>query len=227
MFFYPFDYTFLLLIPALILAFYAQSRVKSTYSSLSQKRCRAGFTGHEVAEQLIAQNNLPIRVEEILGQLTDHYDPSREVLRLSLGVARGVSIADYSIAAHEVGHALQKREKYGAFVLRSTLVPIATIGSQAAFPLFFIGLIFAFRPLMDIGIVFFSLAVLFQLMTLPVEYDASRRAYGALTRSGLVTAEEQPNVKKMLNAAALTYVAATAMAALQLLRLILLRQSRD
>jgi hypothetical protein len=126
-----------------------------------------------------------------------------------------------------VGHALQKREKYGAFVLRSTLVPVATIGSQAAFPLFFIGLIFAFRPLMDIGIVFFSLAVLFQLVTLPVEYDASRRAYGALTRSGLVTAEEQPNVKKMLDAAALTYVAATAMAALQLLRLILLRQSRD
>jgi len=227
MFFYPFDYTFILLIPALILAFYAQSKVKSTYTTLSQKRSRAGLSGFEVAQQLIEQNNLPIRLEEIPGQLTDHYDPSREILRLSNSVARGGSIADYSIAAHEVGHALQKREKYGAFALRSILVPVASIGSQAAFPLFLIGLIFSFRLLMDVGIIFFSLAVLFQVVTLPVEYDASRRAYLALTNSGLVAVDEQQDIKRMLNAAALTYVAATAMAALQLLRLILLRQSRD
>ncbi|MCX6090331.1 MAG: zinc metallopeptidase [Candidatus Atribacteria bacterium] len=227
MYFYGFDATFLILIPALILAFYAQFRVKNTYSSLSQVEAEAGVTGIEVAERLVSQNNLPVKVEEIPGELTDHYDPRTEVLRLSSSVARGHSIADYSIAAHEVGHALQKRESYGAFAFRSALVPVAQFGSTLAFPLFFIGLIFTLRPLMDIGIIFFSAAVLFQLVTLPVEYNASGRAYQILVRSGFIASGEQPYIKKMLNAAALTYVAATAMAALQLLRLILLRQSRD
>jgi Zn-dependent membrane protease YugP len=166
-------------------------------------------------------------VEEIPGALNDHYDPTRDVLRLSSSVARGASIADYGIVAHEVGHVMQKKEGYSFFTLRSTLVPVAGFGSQLALPLFFIGLIFAFRPLMDLGIIFFSLAVLFQLITLPVEYDASRRAMVLLERSGLVGLEERPLVREMLNAAALTYVAATAVAALQLVRLFLLRESRD
>jgi Zn-dependent membrane protease YugP len=225
--FFPFDYTFLLLIPALILAFYAQSKVSSTYASLSRKKARAGLAGWQVAQELLGVLGLPVKVEEIPGALNDHYDPTRDVLRLSSSVARGASIADYGIVAHEVGHVMQKKEGYSFFTLRSTLVPVAGFGSQLALPLFFIGLIFAFRPLMDLGIIFFSLAVLFQLITLPVEYDASRRAMVLLERSGLVGLEERPLVREMLNAAALTYVAATAVAALQLVRLFLLRESRD
>jgi len=222
-----FDYTFILLIPALILAFYAQAKVSSAYSKLSKKRASAGLTGREIAEMLVESLGLRVKVEEIPGALTDHYDPTREVLRLSQAVANGSSIADYSIVAHEVGHVLQKREQYPAFAFRSALVPVASFGSQLALPLFLIGLIFYLPALMNIGIIFFSLAVLFQLVTLPVEYNASSRAYLVLDKAGLVTAEEKPYIKQMLNAAALTYVAATAMAALQLLRLVLLRGSRD
>ncbi len=222
-----FDYTFILLIPALILAFYAQAKVSSAYSKLSKKRASAGLTGREVAEMLVESLGLRVKAEEIPGALTDHYDPTREVLRLSQAVANGSSIADYSIVAHEVGHVLQKREQYPAFAFRSALVPVASFGSQLALPLFLIGLIFYLPALMNIGIIFFSLAVLFQLVTLPVEYNASSRAYLVLDKAGLVTAEEKPYIKQMLNAAALTYVAATAMAALQLLRLVLLRGSRD
>jgi len=222
-----FDYTFILLIPALILAFYAQAKVSSAYSKLSKKRASAGLTGREVAEMLVESLGLRVKVEEIPGALTDHYDPTREVLRLSQAVANGSSIADYSIVAHEVGHVLQKREQYPAFAFRSALVPVASFGSQLALPLFLIGLIFYLPALMNVGIIFFSLAVLFQLVTLPVEYNASSRAYLVLDKAGLVTAEEKPYIKQMLNAAALTYVAATAMAALQLLRLVLLRGSRD
>ncbi|MCX7668421.1 MAG: zinc metallopeptidase, partial [Atribacterota bacterium] len=148
-------------------------------------------------------------------------------LRLSSSVARGTSIADYGIVAHEIGHVMQKKKGYSFFAFRSALVPVAGFGSQLALPLFFIGLIFAVRPLMDLGIIFFSLAVLFQLVTLPVEYDASRRAMVLLERTGLLGFEEKPLAQRMLSAAALTYVAATAVAALQLLRLFLLRESRD
>ncbi len=227
MFFYPFDYTFVLLIPALILAFYAQSKVANTYAALSRKKARVGLSGWQVAQELMNALGLRIRMEEIPGSLNDHYDPARDVLRLSSTVARGTSIADYGIVAHEIGHVLQKREGYSFFALRSSLVPIASFGSQLALPLFFIGLLFALRPLMDIGILFFSLAVLFQLITLPVEYDASRRATMVLERVGLLAADEKPLAKAMLNAAALTYVAATAVSALQLIRLLLIRGSRD
>ncbi|MGC8777413.1 MAG: zinc metallopeptidase [Candidatus Caldatribacteriaceae bacterium] len=227
MFFFPFDYTFLLLIPALILAFYAQNRVASTYAFLSRKKAQAGLSGWQVAQELLRSLGLPVNVEEIPGALNDHYDPAKGALRLSSAVARGTSIADYGIVAHEVGHMMQKKEGYSFFALRSTLVPVANFGSQLALPLFFIGLIFALRPLMDLGIVFFSLAVLFQLITLPVEYDASRRAMVLLERTGLLSLEEKPLARKMLNAAALTYVAATAVAALQLLRLLLLRERHD
>jgi len=225
-FFLPFDFTFIFLIPALILALYAQSRVKGTYETLSRRRAVAGMMGFEVARLLTERMDLDLRIEEIKGTLNDHYDPSRGVLRLSSSVARGYSIADYSIAAHEVGHALQKKDNYAGFTVRSFLVPVAGFGSQLALPLFFFGFLFAFRPLMDIGIIFFSAAVLFQLVTLPVEYNASSRAYQVLDSAGLVAAEERPLVKKMLNAAALTYVAATAMAALQLVRLLFLRGAR-
>ncbi|MEN3185835.1 MAG: zinc metallopeptidase [Atribacterota bacterium] len=227
MFFLPFDYTFLLLIPALVLAFYAQGRVTNTYAFLSRKRAQAGLSGWQVAQELLNTLGLHLKVEEIPGSLTDHYDPSKGVLRLSSSVARGTSIADYGIVAHEIGHVMQKKEGYALFAFRSALVPVAGFGSQLALPLFFIGLIFVIRPLMDLGILFFSFAVLFQLATLPVEYDASRRAMVLLERTGLLGFEEKPLAQKMLSAAALTYVAAAAVAALQLLRLFLLRESRD
>lgn len=222
-----FDPTFLLLIPALILALYAHARVSQAYATLSRKRSRAGLSGWQVAEALVGQLGLRVRLEEIPGALTDHYDPSREVLRLSRAVARGTSIADLAIVAHEVGHVLQKREGYTPFAIRSTLVPVAGFGSQLALPLFFLGFLFAFRPLMDIGILLFSVAVLFQLVVLPVEFDASRRALRVLERFGFLESDEKPMAQEMLRAAALTYVAATAVAALQLVRLFLLRESRE
>ena len=186
-----------------------------------EKRSRAGLSGFEVVTA-VQQNNLSLRVEETPGQLTDHYDPSREILRLSTGVARGGSIADYSIAAHEVGHALQKREKYGAFALRSILVPVASIGSQAAFPLFFIGLIFSFRFLMDIGIIFFSLAVLFKC-TLPVRIRCQPSSLCSLTNSGIVAVDEQRILKCSISVN-LYYLQPWLP---YNVRLILLRQSRD
>ncbi len=222
-----FDATFLILIPALFLALYAHTKVTQTYAVLSRKRARVGLSGWQVAKDFVEQLGLRVRIEEIPGALTDHYDPSREVLRLSQAVARGTSIADLAIVAHEVGHVLQKREGYAPFALRSTLVPVAGFGSQLALPLFFLGFLFAFRPLMDIGILLFSFAVLFQLVVLPVEFDASRRALHVLERLGLVSNEERPLVQQMLRAASLTYVAATAVAALQLIRLFLLRESRE
>ncbi|MEN3202470.1 MAG: zinc metallopeptidase [Atribacterota bacterium] len=222
-----FDATFLILIPALLLALYAHTKVTQTYAVLSRKRARVGLSGWQVAKDFVEQLGLRVRIEEIPGALTDHYDPSREVLRLSQAVARGTSIADLAIVAHEVGHVLQKREGYAPFALRSTLVPVAGFGSQLALPLFFLGFLFAFRPLMDIGILLFSFAVLFQLVVLPVEFDASRRALHVLERLGLVSNEERPLVQQMLRAASLTYVAATAVAALQLIRLFLLRESRE
>ncbi|WP_427365779.1 zinc metallopeptidase [Candidatus Caldatribacterium saccharofermentans] len=221
------DPTFLILIPALLLALYAHTKVTQTYALLSRKRARVGLSGLQVAEELVQHLGLRVKIEEIPGALTDHYDPSREALRLSRSVARGTSVADLAIVAHEVGHVLQKREGYSAFALRSVLVPVAGFGSQLALPLFFLGFLFALRPLMDLGILFFSLAVLFQLVTLPVEFDASRRAYGVLDRLGFIAPEEKPLVRQMLSAAALTYVAATAIAALQLVRLLLLRESRE
>lgn len=221
------DPTFLILIPALLLALYAHTKVTQTYALLSRKRARVGLSGLQVAEELVQHLGLRVKIEEIPGALTDHYDPSRETLRLSRSVARGTSVADLAIVAHEVGHVLQKREGYSAFALRSVLVPAAGFGSQLALPLFFLGFLFALRPLMDLGILFFSLAVLFQLVTLPVEFDASRRAYSILDRLGFITPEEKPLVRQMLSAAALTYVAATAVAALQLVRLLLLRESRE
>lgn len=222
-----FDATFLILIPALFLALYAHTKVTQTYAVLSRKRARVGLSGWQVAKEFVEQLGLRVHIEEIPGALTDHYDPSREVLRLSRAVARGTSIADLAIVAHEVGHVLQKREGYAPFALRSTLVPVAGFGSQLALPLFFFGFLFAFRPLMDIGILLFSFAVLFQLVVLPVEFDASRRALRVLERLGLVSNEEKPLVRQMLRAASLTYVAATAVAALQLIRLFLLRESRE
>jgi Zn-dependent membrane protease YugP len=227
-----FDSTYLLLIPALIFAFWAQWKVQSTYQRYSKVSAANGRSGREIALGIMARNGISdVGVEEVGGMLSDHYDPRVKAVRLSAQNYRDHSIASIAVAAHEVGHVLQHAEGYAPLQIRTLLAPVASFGSMLAFPLFFIGLIFTMPGispvLMDLGIIFFTAAVLFQVVTLPVEFDASKRALAQLTSSGAVMPEEVSQAKKVLDAAALTYVAAAAMAALQLLRMILLRNSRD
>lgn len=223
-----FDNTIIILIPAIILTLYAQYKVKTTYSKYSKILAKNGLTGKETAEELLLGNHLSnIKIEPIEGQLSDHYDPRQKKLGLSKEIYYGESIAAQGIIAHEIGHALQDAEKYFPLSLRSNLVPVTNIGSQMAVPLFLIGFIFSFPALMDIGIIAFSLAVLFQLITLPVEFNASKRAVNLLVGANIVSDTEEINsVKKVLNAAALTYVAAASVAVFQLLRLVVLRNRR-
>lgn len=225
MFFY--DPTFILLIPALLFALYAQSKVNGTFQRYLRVYASSGMTGAEVARRILDSNGLyDVAVERIHGHLTDHYDPRQRVLRLSQAVYGGTSVAALGVAAHEAGHALQHANNYVPLGIRNNLFPVANIGSQMAFPLFFMGLIFRWDTLMLVGIWFFIAALAFQLVTLPVEFNASRRAIAQLSSGGYITQSEVPHAKKVLDAAALTYIAATAMALSQLLRLLVLRNSR-
>ena len=226
-----FDPTMVLLVPALIFAFWAQWKVQSTYKKFSRVPAANGRTGREMALAIMARNGVAdVSVEQVGGVLSDHYDPRTKTVHLSSGIARGDSVASIAVAAHEVGHVLQHAQGYPALALRSGIAPVVSICSTAAFPLFMIGLLFNIpgvsKVLMDLGILFFTGAVLFQLITLPVEFDASKRALAQLTSSGDLRPQEVGQAKQVLDAAALTYVAAAAMAALQLLRLVLLRNSR-
>ncbi|MFH1680489.1 MAG: zinc metallopeptidase [Candidatus Eisenbacteria bacterium] len=223
-----FDLTFVLIIPALALAGWAQWRVRSAYSEFSRVRSRGGRRGAEVAAAILRSNGLgSVRVEAVRGALTDHYDPKARAVRLSEGNYASDSIAAVSIAAHEVGHAIQHGSGYAPLQLRHAIFPVANIGSSLAFPLFFIGFLAQIRPLIDLGILFFAGAVLFSVVTLPVEFNASRRALAQLRDGSLLSADEMGGAKKVLDAAALTYVAATTMALLQLVRLLLLRGRQD
>ncbi|MGH7730418.1 MAG: zinc metallopeptidase [Candidatus Eiseniibacteriota bacterium] len=226
-----FDPTMIILIPALIFAFWAQWKVQHTYKKFSQVRAANGRTGREMALSIMSRNGVAdVAVEEVGGILSDHYDPRVKKVRLSEHNYRDSSISSIAVAAHEVGHVLQHAQGYMPLAFRTTLAPVAQIGSFAAFPLFMIGLIFGgpwAKGLMDLGIIFFTGAVLFQVITLPVEFNASNRALAQLTESGSLMPEEVGQAKQVLDAAALTYVAAAAMAALQLLRLVLIRNSRD
>jgi hypothetical protein len=227
-----FDSTFLLLIPPLIFALWAQWKVQHTYQRFSRVPAGVGRSGREIALAIMARNGVSdVKVEEVGGVLSDHYDPRAKAVRLSHHNYREHSIASIAVAAHEVGHVLQHAEGYVPLQIRSLLAPVAGFGSMLAFPLFFIGLIFGAspisKPMMDLGILLFTGAVLFQVVTLPVEFDASRRALAQITSTGAVMPEEVAQAKQVLDAAALTYVAGAAMAAMQLLRLILLRNSRD
>ena len=225
-FFY--DPTFILLIPAVILALWAQVKVKSTFAKYEKVLAGRGLSGAEVAQRLLGDAGLGnVQIEEVQGKLSDHYDPRTRILRLSPPISRGRSVAALGVAAHEVGHAIQHQNAYSPFQVRQAIVPAANFGSTLAFPLFFIGILFSAPKLMDIGIVFFSAAVVFQLVTLPVEFNASSRALVLLESRGYLAGEEVGQAKKVLSAAALTYVAATAMAVLELVRLLILRQSRD
>ena len=225
------DPTFLLAIPALILAFYAQAKVKSAYAKYSQVFASSRLTGAQAAYQLLNAGGAgQVAIEKVAGQLTDHYDPRKKVLRLSDGVHNSPSIAALGIAAHETGHALQDQAHYQPMALRSAIYPVANIGSTLAFPVFLVGLLFSGRSsalFMDIGILLFAGAVAFSLITLPVEFDASKRALALLGDRNLLSPDELVGAKKVLSAAAMTYVASTAMAATQLLRMFLLRGSRD
>ena len=222
-----FDGTIFILIPSIILTLYAQYKIKTTYLKYSKILAKSGLSGGETAERLLLQNNLSnIKIEPIEGSLSDHYDPRQKKLGLSKEIYYGKSIAAQGIVAHEIGHALQDAKNYFPLSLRSNLVPVSNIGSRMAIPLFLIGFIFSFPGLMDIGIIAFSLAVLFQVVTLPVEFNASKRAVGLLVNANIISDTEIVSVKKVLNAAALTYVAAASVAVFQLLRLIVLRNRR-
>lgn len=223
MFYY--DPYFLLLIPAFILAMYAQGRVRSMYTRYSKVPASSGYNGAQAARMILDSQGLrDVPVEEISGTLTDHYDPLRKILRLSSGVYKGRSLASVGIAAHEAGHAVQHSRVYLPLMIRSGIFPVASFGSWLAFPLFLIGFLFRTPVLMDLGILIFAGVVLFQLVTLPVEFNASRRAMKLLNSTSVVTADEALHTRKVLNAAALTYLAVTAVAVLHLVRLILLRR---
>ncbi|NLP36192.1 MAG: zinc metallopeptidase [Firmicutes bacterium] len=225
------DATWILILPALLFAMWAQGRVRWAYQRFSRVPSRAGLTGAQVARRILDSAGLyDIPVEMTPGELTDHFDPRKKVVRLSPGVYQGSSLAALGIAAHETGHALQHDEGYFPLAFRNNIFPVAYLGSQLAFPLFFIGFIFstgALAGLMDIGILLFCFAIIFQLVTLPVEFNASNRAMARLTSGGYLTTEEVGPTKQVLSAAALTYVAAVAVAVTQLLRLLILRGRRD
>ncbi len=220
----------LLIIPPMILALIAQGMVKSAYAKYSRIGAASRITGAQVAQMLLGQGGAGnVTVEEVKGQLTDHYDPRKKALRLSQGVYGSSSLAALGIAAHETGHALQHHERYAPLNIRNVIYPVANIGSTLAFPLFFIGMLSGTGStlLMDIGIFLFMGAVFFTVITLPVEFNASKRAIALLGNQGYLGPQELVGAKKVLRAAALTYVAATATAVLQLLRLLMIRGSRD
>ena len=225
-FFY--DWTYILLIPALILSMWAQFRVSSTFSRFSKVRASSGMTATQMAEQLLhAEGVYDVSVERTRGNLTDHYDPKNMVLRLSDSTANSTSVAALGVAAHEAGHVLQHRDGYAPLMLRTAAVPVVNIGSNLSWPLFLVGLIFSWEPLLYAGIALFALAVLFAIITLPVEFNASKRALAALETNGyLQPGEEMRGAKKVLSAAAMTYVASAFMAIMQLLRLLAIAGSR-
>ncbi len=209
---------FIMIIPALLLSIYAQIKVKSTYSRFSKVPTFRGVTGALAAREILRASGIgDVDIELTRGFLSDHYDPRSRVLRLSESVYAGNSIASVGVAAHEAGHAIQHAQGYAPLRMRSALVPISSLGSNLAWPLLMIGFIFMSQSLILAGIIFFSLAVLFQVVTLPVEFNASSRALMALPATGILSEDEVKGARKVLSAAALTYVAAATAAILQLL----------
>lgn len=221
---YYMDPTYLLVLIGALLCIFAQMRVSSTYRKYSALRSRSGLTGAEAAQRILQLSGIyDVRIEHVRGELTDHYDPSHKVLRLSDSVYGSSSIAAIGVAAHECGHAVQHDKGYVPLKIRSALVPAANIGSKAGIPLILLGVLMGMNQmLIQVGIWVFALAVLFQLVTLPVEFNASDRALAMLGDYGMLERDEAGGCRNVLSAAALTYVAAAASSILQLLRLILL-----
>lgn len=226
-YFYGFDSTYLLLVlPCILLSLWASSNVKNTFRRYSDQLSSRHITGAMAAERVLRANGVHgVAIEQVKGDLTDHYDPKANVIRLSDSVYHSTSTAAIGVACHEAGHAVQYAEHYAPIKLRAAIIPITNIGSQLAFPLIFLGILLAFMGnfsyfFVYLGIACFGLSLLFQLLTLPVEFNASRRAMAAISDGELLTPDEQRGARKTLTAAALTYVAATALALAQLLRLI-------
>ena len=229
MFFYGFDWSYLILVlPAMIFSLWASSRVNSTFRKYSQKPTFRGMTGAQAAQEVLRSNGIyNVRIERVSGDLTDHYDPKANVIRLSDAVHDSTTPAAIGVAAHEAGHAVQYARNYGPIRLRAAIIPITNIGSRLAMPLILTGILFTFlgnfsNVLVDLGIAAFGLSFVFQMVTLPVEFNASRRAMAAIEDAQLLTEEEARGARKTLKAAAMTYVAATAVALAQLLRLIVI-----
>lgn len=224
-----FDPTIILVLIGVVLSLWAQSRVTSTFNKYSKVRSRTGMTGAEAAKRLLhSQGIYDVTVRQVSGNLTDHFDPRTKTVNLSQSVYSATSVAAIGVAAHECGHAMQHDEGYAPLRFRSALVPVANFGSKISWPLILIGVMFGGlgSPLVQIGILMFTMAVLFQLVTLPVEFNASRRAVKLLDSQGILVGEEVSGTRSVLSAAALTYVAAAASSMLQLLRLIILYGGR-
>ena len=228
------------MLPAILFAFWAQWKVKSTYAKYAEVGTRSGLSGAEVAAHILHDAGIEVSgnptavpgraacaIESVPGELTDHYDPRDRTLRLSDDIYAGRSVAALGIAAHEVGHAIQHARLYAPLMLRTVVYPVCSLGSTLAWPLFIIGFMFHFPILIPLGIALYIFAVFFTVLTLPVEFNASRRALQCLSSGGYLTSDELAGARKVLTAAALTYVAAAAMAILELVRMLVLSRGRN
>ena len=228
-YYYGFDLTYIVLVlPCVILAMIASANVNSTFKRYSKMLSARRLTGAQAAQRVLSANGVSgVRIEQVGGNLTDHYDPKSNVIRLSDSVYNATSVAAIGVACHEAGHAVQYAHNYAPIKLRAAIIPITNIGSKLAMPLILLGLLFSFGETVSYGFVYagiacFGLSLVFQLVTLPVEFNASRRAMQAIDEAGLLTEDEQKGARKTLTAAAMTYVAATAVALAQLLRLLMI-----
>lgn len=225
--FYFFDYTFIIIIPALIFAVYAQIKVKSTFSKYARVTNSRGLTGAMAAQQLLQFNGInDVHIEMTQGRLSDHFDPKTKVIRLSPEVYNGATISAVGVACHEAGHACQYNESYVPMKIRSAIIPVTNIGSMLGVPLALIGFIFNFGILVNIGLILYATVAVFQLVTLPVEFNASRRALKTIETNHMLTDDEYTGAKKVLFSAAMTYVAALVSSLAQLLRLFILFSGR-
>lgn len=226
-----FDWTYLLVLAGMVLSLLASAMVKRTYAKYEKVRSMSGLTGAQAAEKILRSNGIyDVSIEHVEGNLTDHYDPGNKVLRLSDSVYNNSSVAAIGVAAHECGHAVQHDKSYAPLAIRTAIVPAANIGAALSWPLILIGLMIVMKSssfLITAGILLFSLSVLFQIVTLPVEFNASRRAIRVLSDMGILYGDEVKDTKKVLFAAALTYVAAAAGSILQLVRLIMIGRRND
>ena len=221
------DWTMIFVIPGLLLGLWAQMRVSSAFKKYSAVHAHNGMSAEEVARSMLNRSGCgEVSVRTVSGNLTDHYDPRNNTLRLSDGVYGSTSVAAIGVAAHECGHAMQQHEGYAPLKLRSALVPVVNLGSNLYFPIFLLGLLISWEPLLYVGIACFALTLVFSLVTLPVEFNASGRALRVLEQQGYLSGEEMDGARAVLNAAAMTYVAAAISSLLQLVRLLIIARNR-
>lgn len=225
--FYFDSYYLILVVPAILISLFAQVKVKSTYAKYSREMSQRAITAKEVTRRILDLNGLNhVRIEAVSGTLSDHFDPRSNVIRLSDSVREDISVASIGVAAHEAGHAIQYAKGYAPIKLRNTILPVVNIASKLSIPLILLGIVLSFEPLVSVGIVAFASVLLFQVVTLPVEFNASKRALLTLSDENILNDEELHSAKKVLSAAALTYVAAVLVSLAQLLRLLLINRNR-